>query len=139
MTAHDLNGDSGLDILIKKLDDAFKDEVVEDTYSIYLKFTHLKKHSTMSMNGYTLEFENLSHEMSIHNMALPDTVLAFKILEGAMITDHQRQMALTFASDLSFKSMKAALKRIFGGKSFTSISNDELNSPHNIVKEEDTF
>ena len=72
--------------------------------------------------------------MSIHNMALPDTVLAFKVLEGAMITDHQHQMALTFASDLSFKSMKPALKRIFGEKSFTSTSNDELNSPHNIVK-----
>ena len=41
---------------------------------------------------------------------------------------------MTFASDLSFKSMKAALKRIFGEKSFTSTSNDELNSPHNIVK-----
>ena len=77
--------------------------------------------------------------MGIHNMALPDTVLAFKILEGAMITDHQCQMALTFASDISFKSMKAALKRIFGEKSFTSTSKDELNSPHNIVKEEDAF
>ena len=139
LTAHDLNGDSGLDILIKKLDNAFKDEIVEDTYSIYLKFIHSKKHSTMSMDDYILEFENLSHEMSIHNMTLPDTVLAFKILEGAMITDHQRQMALTFASDLSFKSMKAALKRIFGEKSFTSTSNDELNSSHNIVKEEDAF
>ena len=93
----------------------------------------------MSMNDYILEFKNLSHEMGIHKMALPDTALAFKILEGAMITDHQRQMTLTFASDISFKSMKAALKRIFGEKSFTSTSNDELNSPHNIVKEEDAF
>ena len=36
------------------------------------------------------EFENLNHEMSIHNMALPDTFLAFKILEGAMINDNQQ-------------------------------------------------
>ena len=27
-------------------------------------------------------------------MALPDTVLAFKILEGGMINDNQQQMAL---------------------------------------------
>ena len=39
-------------------------------------------------------------------MALPDTILAFKILEGAMINDNQRQTALTLASELSFKSMK---------------------------------
>ena len=60
----------------------------------------------MSMNDYILEFENLNYEMSIHNMALPDTVLAFKILEGAMINDNQQQIALTLTSDLSFKSMK---------------------------------
>ena len=42
----------------------------------------------MSMNDYILEFENLNHEMSIHNMALPDTVLAFKILEETMINNN---------------------------------------------------
>ena len=30
----------------------------------------------------------------VHITWLPDTVLAFKILEGAMINDNQRQMAL---------------------------------------------
>ena len=55
------------------------------------------------MNDRILEFENLNHEMSIHSMALPDTVLAFKIFEGAMINDNQRQMALALASELSFK------------------------------------
>ena len=35
-----------------------------------------------------IEFENLNHEMSICNMALPETVLAFKILEGAMKNDN---------------------------------------------------
>ena len=50
----------------------------------------------MSMNDYIIQFENLNHEMSIHNMPLPDTVLAFEILEEAMINDTQQQMALTY-------------------------------------------
>ena len=79
----------------------------------------------MSMNDYIIEFENLNHETSIHNIALSDTVLAFKILEGAMIIVSQRQTALTLASDLPFKSMKGALQRIFGEKSSTKISNDD--------------
>ena len=49
-------------------------------------------------------------------MDLTDTALAFKILEGAMINDNQRQMALALTSELSFKSMKGALKRTFGRK-----------------------
>ena len=64
------------------------------------------------MNVYIIEFKNLIHEMTIHNLALPGTVLTFKILEGTMIYDNQQQMALTLASNLSFKSMKSAVKRI---------------------------
>ena len=79
----------------------------------------------MSLNDYIKEFENLNHEISVHNKSLPDTVLAFKILEGAMINEKQQQMALTLVSDLSFKSMKGALKRIFGQKPYMKILNDD--------------
>ena len=47
LTAHHLNRDRGLDIFANKLDDASKDETVEDTYSIYLKFTNFKKQPGM--------------------------------------------------------------------------------------------
>ena len=89
LTVNDLDREAGLDILIEKLDNAFKDEIAEDTYSVHLKFTNLKKQPSMSMNDYILEFENLNHDMSIHSMGLPDIVLAFKILEGAIINDNQ--------------------------------------------------
>ena len=44
-------------------------------------------------------------------MVLQDTVSVFKILEGTIINDNQRQMVLTLASDLSLKSMKGAQKQ----------------------------
>ena len=87
LTVHDLNRETGQDVLIEKLDNAFKDEIVEDTHSIFMKFPNLKKHTSMSMNDCTIELKNLTHEMSIDNMDLPDTVLAFK--KGAMINDNQ--------------------------------------------------
>ena len=132
LTVHDLDRKAGLDVLIEKLDNAFKDEIVEDTYSIYLKFADLKKQPSMSMNGYIVEFENLNHEMNIHNMVLPDTVLA---LEGAKINVNQRQMALTIASDVSFKSMKGALKCIFVEKFYMNILSDGNISNEPITKE----
>ena len=72
-------------------------------------------------------------------MALPDTVLAFKILEGAMKNDNQQQMALTLASDLSFKSMKGSLKLVFGEKSYMKISDDDNISNEPIKKVEEAF
>ena len=34
LSVHDLNRETGLEVLIEKLDNAFKDEIIEDTYSI---------------------------------------------------------------------------------------------------------
>ena len=45
LAVHNLN--RGFDVLIEELDNAFKDEIVEDHYSVYLKFTNLKKQSNM--------------------------------------------------------------------------------------------
>ena len=55
-----------------------------------------------------------------------------------MMNDNQRQTALTLPSDLSLKSMKGALKRIFGEKSYMNISNDGNISSDPII-EEDAF
>ena len=46
-------------------------------------------------------------------------------------------MALILATDLSFKSMKGAIKRIFGEKSYMNISNDDNISSDPIIKEKD--
>ena len=47
LAVHNLNRETGFDVLIEELDNAFKDEIVEDHYSVYLKFTNLKKQSNM--------------------------------------------------------------------------------------------
>ena len=49
-------------------------------------------------------------------MTLPDTVLAFKLLDNAGLSQSDRQLALTACSDLKFDTMKAALNRIFATK-----------------------
>ena len=46
-------------------------------------------------------------------MKLPDKILAFKILEGATISENQRLMCLALANDQTFNSMKTALKITF--------------------------
>ena len=77
-----------------------------------LKIHKLEKLPQMSMNEYLLEFENLNHEMGIFSMKILDAVLAFQVLEVAGLNKNQWQMALTSASDLTFKSMKGALVRM---------------------------
>ena len=116
LTVTDLHKDTGLQALIAKLDNAFQDEVAINAYSTYKKFISLKKLPQMTMDEYLLEFENLKHKMAVFNMKISDTVLAFQILEEAGLNENQWQMALTLPSDLAFKSMKGALKRVFGSE-----------------------
>ena len=125
LTATELHNDNGLNLLLTKLDSAFQSEDIEDAYNTYLKFSYMKRQSDTSMNDYVIEFENLYHLMQNQNMKLPDKVLAFKLLDGASVSENQRQMCLTLANDLTFNSMKTALKRIFNDK--VNNSNDLEN------------
>ena len=43
------------------------------------------------MNDYILEFEHLYYKMAEHDMKLPDTILAFKFIDGAGLNEAQRQ------------------------------------------------
>lgn len=53
--------------------------------------------------------------MQKYKMELPDAVLAFKLLDTACLERKDRQLALTACADLTYASMKLALKRIFAG------------------------
>ena len=69
-------------------------------------------------------------------MKIPDTVLSFQILEGAGLNENQRQMALTLASDLTFKSMKGALKRVFGSENVEKDCNFDNSYLDSQIKQE---
>lgn len=58
--------------------------------------------------------------MRKYKMELPDAVLAFKLLDTACLDVKDRQLALTACADLTFASLKSALKRIFTGNAFAS-------------------
>ena len=132
----DLHKDTRLEALIAKLDNAFQDEVAENTHSTYKKFVSLKKLSQMSMNEYLLGFENLNLEMTVFNMKIPDTVLAFQILQGAGLNENQRLMTLTLANDLTFKSMKGVLKRVFRSENVQKNCNFDNSYLDSQIKQE---
>lgn len=112
----DLNEDNGMTKLLEKLDGLFLVEEKDRTYEAYSNFDKLARDSTVSMADFIIEFEQRYARMKKYKMELPDAVLAFKLLDTACLEVKDRQLALTACTDLSFKEMKSALKRIFGGK-----------------------
>lgn len=72
-------------------------------------------------------------------MLLPDIVLTFTVLEGALsLTENQLQMALALASDLKCEIMMSALKIILFNKSRTTDTKNMISNLQNVfIKRED--
>ena len=68
----------------------------------------------MSMAEYTVEFDQRYTKIKKYEMALPDAVLAFKLLDNGQLSKAERQLALTACTELTYTNMKSALKRVFG-------------------------
>ena len=49
------------------------------------------KKEGLSINDYIWEFEHHYCKLAEHDMKLPDTILAFKLLDGAGLNEAQRQ------------------------------------------------
>ena len=66
------------------------------------------------MNSYIIEFERLYNILKSKQMALPEAVLAFKLLDKASLGERDKQLALTACNFINLENMKSALRRIFG-------------------------
>ena len=122
--------------LLNELDILFKLDKVDLAYSAYKRFDSYSRPSDLSMAEFIIEFEKRYTSAKRHLKDLPDTILAFKLLDNANLDASQKQLALTACSisDCSFKSMKSALNRIFGSVSAPNQGESENNDIN--VKEE---
>ena len=80
---------------------------IEVAYHTYSKFSTSKWQPNMSMNDFVIELENLNYKMDSHDMKLPEKLLAFKLLDWVSVSENQRQMCLTLASDITYNRMMA--------------------------------
>ena len=51
--------------------------------------------------------------MTNHEIPLRNTVITFKLLDGANLSEDERKLALILGNTLEFEAMKSALKQIF--------------------------
>ena len=112
-----LNADDGVKFLVTELDKLFDKDKVDQKYSAYADFDKCRRESTMDMSEFIINFEQKYNKCKKYAMTLPETVLAFKLLDNAGLSQTDRQLALTACSDLKFDTMKSALNRIFATKS----------------------
>ena len=119
-----LNAANGIEYLLEQLDPVFKKNETDISYSIYTNFDSLERKIDQNIGDYIIDFERLYNLCKNKDMALPEAVLAFKLLDKARLDPKEKQLALTACPTIKFENMKSALQRIFGENKCDSDSLD---------------
>lgn len=135
LKAEDLAKKEGLDTLLKHLDGVFKRDDKDCAYEAYQNFENFRRSASTSMADYIIQFEQHYNRLSGYKMVLPDGILAFKLLDNAGLSAQERKLALTASTDLTFSSMKSALKRIFCENSCGEIASGYKSEPIRVKEE----
>ena len=121
-----LNCETGVDYLLKELDKIFEKDKTDKTYETYEAFDKYKKNDEISMIDYINNFEQNYNKCKKFSIELPDAVLAYKILDGANLTDTERKLALTACTELKYDLMKTSLRRIFASQCESASTGSEV-------------
>ena len=108
-----LNAVDGIRNLLNVLDPIFQRNETDILYSLFKQFESFER-GDKSISEYIIDFERIYNLLKNKEMALPEAVLAFKLLEKAGLDTKEKQLALTACNIINFESMKSALRRIFG-------------------------
>lgn len=139
----ELNTDGGMALLIGFMDKLFKKDELTQVYERYVSFDRFRRVKDMRMESYIGEFEKLYNLTKKHAMTLPQNVLAFKLLECALLDHKDRQLVLTAVDyskvDTLFEQMKAALKKFFGEQSLPVVQSQAVQGQTAAVKLEPVF
>jgi hypothetical protein len=111
-----LNKDNGVDKLISKLDEIFLPDKSRRQFKVFQDLYNLKRPSDVSVGDFLNEFERVYFCFTQEAMTLPDAVMAFMLLTSCSLTESQFQMVMSSIPEVTFASMKASLRRIFGGE-----------------------
>ena len=72
----ELNNDSGVDSVLKRLDKLFLQDSNQSAYKAYDKFEKLQRSPDMDIKEYINQCESLHNKIRVHNMELLDGMLA---------------------------------------------------------------
>ena len=106
---------------------------METAYTAYDKFDGFKCSPDVSIADFTVEFERLYNKAKNYEMFLPDSILAYKFLTNASLSENNLQLVKATFSELTYEKVKEQMRKIFGD---LKIPIPSENEPHIRLKRE---
>ena len=110
----DLHADEGMRKLLEHLDNELLKDLKDRAYVAYSNFEKFTRTPAMSMFDYIQMFELKQKLAEKFDMKLPDSILAYKLLDNSGLSETDRVMVKTAVQELKYDAVKSAMRRIFG-------------------------
>ena len=99
--------------IINVLDELYNENENQSAYLAYSEFENFKRPSDMTTKDYIAKFEALNGNIRKYNMELPDSVLAYRLLNSANLNEEENKLCRATLTELRYEQMKAQLIKIF--------------------------
>lgn len=109
----DLEGDNGVETILKKLDDLFLVDKGRRQFTAFQELYNMRRPNEGKVREFMSEFEHTYYKFTKQGMTLPDSVMAFMLLASCNLSETQQQLVMSAISEVTFQNMKSALTRIF--------------------------
>ena len=100
---------------IKNVKDCLDKFYLKDTtcsaYEAYEEFEKFTKPSDMTISDYIIKFEQLYSRAKSHKMEILDGVLAYRLLNGAGLTENHKQLVRATVLEMKYDTMKSQVEK----------------------------
>lgn len=107
-----LQADDGVDKVTEALDKLYKRNASESAFTAFENFIKFRRHSSMSISDFIIEFNIRLGKIKSHEMDLPEGVLAYYLLQCANLTEDQTSLCRATCDELTYDKMKAQIERV---------------------------
>ena len=109
----ELKSENGVVNLLNKLDKLYLSEEGRRQFSSFRNMYRLKRENTGTIDEFVSKFEHQQYKLKSLKVSLPDTVLAFMLLEACNLEEKEVQLILSSMKEINYDIVKSALKRVF--------------------------
>ena len=128
LTKEVLEAADGVTKLLNKLDDLFLHDKGSRQFAAFRSLYNLRR-GDKCIDTFLSEFEHVYYKFTEQGMSLPDTVMAFMLLESCKLADTEVQMVMSAIKEVKYAEIKSALKRIFAKQASNNVGSDIKTEP----------
>lgn len=131
-----IKSEKGLEEITLCLDELYEKDKSQSAFAAYDDFTNYRRSRNTTIQDYIVEFNLKYNKIKVHDMELPDAVLAYYLLKCANLPDELNNICKATCTDLSYKNMRTQIEKVTSNMKHTSSENSNDVHPQYYSQEE---